>query len=146
MVLTDQLLRAVLPVAVELAEAFPCPLTLPLTVKKSNRKGTFHLGLELYNWQSWQNDQYSQQGFFVFTVEIILSSICDGRMGSQIFILPRESRAHFPPPFIYSICHKKHWLWDAPHLDRPPFASVGRIAEYLVHAALGCAEWPRRSI
>jgi len=43
-VLTDQLLRAV--VAVELAEAFPCPFTLPLTGEKCNRKGTFHLRLE----------------------------------------------------------------------------------------------------
>ena len=46
-VLTDRLQQAVGPVAVELAVAFPCPLTLPFSEEICNWKGTFYSGLYL---------------------------------------------------------------------------------------------------
>ena len=59
-VLTDRLQQAVGPVAVELAMAFPCPFTLPLSGKKCNWKGKFYFGLESRDLQLRQNDPYFQ--------------------------------------------------------------------------------------
>ena len=59
-VLRDQLRQVVGPAAVKLAEAFPCPFTLPLSGKKCNRKGKFYFGLKSWDLQLRQNDPYFQ--------------------------------------------------------------------------------------